>query len=203
MIFHDFPWPWLFSMTFQAWKMVLLNSTTYQEECSPWLQYSREHLWHSSLLSSNHHCSDVVHWWTVWWFANVYAITIIITNSHFNLSFIINDNTNIIVTHKHTHTPFFRDHPHKPVPKEIFWNFMVQGKITEADTLTIWLGAAPSELISGPPPPSPIFMPDAFLSQPSHFILASAGTKYAGLHTRWHGLTSSSNSLWYHHYHYK
>jgi len=36
IISHDFPWPWLFSMTFQAWKMVLLNSMTFQEECSPW-----------------------------------------------------------------------------------------------------------------------------------------------------------------------
>jgi len=35
IIFHDFPWPWLLSMTFQAWKMVLLNSTTFQEEWSP------------------------------------------------------------------------------------------------------------------------------------------------------------------------
>jgi len=38
---------------------------------------------------------------------------------------------------------------------------MVQGKITEADTLTIHLGATPSGLISDPPPSSPIFMPDA------------------------------------------
>jgi len=37
---------------------------------------------------------------------------------------------------------------------------MVQGKITEADKPTIWLGATPSILISDPPP-SPIFMPDA------------------------------------------
>jgi len=29
IIFHDFPWPWLFSMTFQAWKMVLLNSAKF------------------------------------------------------------------------------------------------------------------------------------------------------------------------------
>ena len=36
MTFHDFPWPWLFSMTFQAWKIVLLNSMTFQEEWSPW-----------------------------------------------------------------------------------------------------------------------------------------------------------------------
>jgi len=38
---------------------------------------------------------------------------------------------------------------------------MVQGKITEADTLTIWLGVTPSGLISDPPPSSPIFTPDA------------------------------------------
>jgi len=34
IIFHDFPGPWLFSMTFQAWKIVLLNSMTFQEEWS-------------------------------------------------------------------------------------------------------------------------------------------------------------------------
>ena len=34
---------------------------------------------------------------------------------------------------------------------------MVQGKITEADTLTVPLGATPSELISEPPPSSPHF----------------------------------------------
>ena len=31
IIFHDFPGPWLFSMTFQAWKMVLLNSRTFHD----------------------------------------------------------------------------------------------------------------------------------------------------------------------------
>jgi len=65
----------------------------------------------------------------------------------------------------HTHTtvlrPFFWDYPGKLVPKEIFWTFMVQGKITEADTLTIQPGATPSRLISGLPPSSPIFTPDA------------------------------------------
>jgi len=38
---------------------------------------------------------------------------------------------------------------------------MVQGKITEADTPTIRMGATPSVLISDPPPSSPIFTPDA------------------------------------------
>jgi len=47
------------------------------------------------------------------------------------------------------------------VPEENLLDFMVQGKITEADTLTICLGATPSGLISDPSPSSPIFMPDA------------------------------------------
>ena len=49
------------------------------------------------------------------------------------------------------------------VPGEIFsWTLwcLVQGKISQADTPTIWLGATPSRLISNPPPSSPIFMPD-------------------------------------------
>ena len=49
---------------------------------------------------------------------------------------------------------------------------LVQGKITEADTPTIGLGAIPSGLISDPPPSSPIFRQMPFLPQPSHFILA-------------------------------
>ena len=52
-------------------------------------------------------------------------------------------------------------------------DFMVQWKITEADTLTVRLGTTPSGLISDPPPSSPPFlrrMP--FLPQPSQFILA-------------------------------
>jgi len=51
----------------------------------------------------------------------------------------------------------FRDHPGEPVPEEIFWTFIVQGKITEADTPTIWVGATSSRLNSGPPPSSPHF----------------------------------------------
>jgi len=81
-------------------------------------------------------------------------------------------------THTHTHNHFtalFRDYSGEPVPEEIFWTFMVQGKITEADTPTIWMGATPSGLINDPPSslPHPQFlcrMP--FLLQPSHFLLA-------------------------------
>jgi len=64
-------------------------------------------------------------------------------------------------THTHTITlqPFFWDHPGEPVPEEIFLlTFIVQGKITEAVTLTIRLGATVSGwTISDPPPLSPPF----------------------------------------------
>jgi len=65
--------------------------------------------------------------------------------------------------HHHTVTvlrPFFRDHPGEPVPEENFWTLWCKGRLTEADTLTIRLGATPSGLTSTPP--SPIFYrPDA------------------------------------------
>jgi len=63
-------------------------------------------------------------------------------------------------THRHTHarantitTPqsfygFFQDHPGAPVPEENFWTLWCMGRLTEADTPTIWLGATPSGLTS-------------------------------------------------------
>ena len=66
--------------------------------------------------------------------------------------------------HTHTHTtvlrPFFRDHPGEPVPEENFWTLWCKGRLTEADTPTIRLGATPSEC---PPPPSThvFYRPDA------------------------------------------
>jgi len=53
--------------------------------------------------------------------------------------------------HHHTTTvlrPFFWDHPGEPVPEENFWALWCKGTLTEADTLTIWLGATPSGLTS-------------------------------------------------------
>jgi len=51
----------------------------------------------------------------------------------------------------HTHTtilwPFFWDHPSEPVA-ENFWALWCKGRLTEADTLTILLGATPSRLTS-------------------------------------------------------
>ena len=44
--------------------------------------------------------------------------------------------------------PFFRDHLGEPVPDENFWTLWCKGTLTEADTLTIQLGATPSGLTS-------------------------------------------------------
>jgi len=58
--------------------------------------------------------------------------------------------------------PFFRDHPGQPVPEENFWTLRCKGTLTEADTLTIRLGATPSGLTSAHLHHPPIFYrPDA------------------------------------------
>jgi len=68
-------------------------------------------------------------------------------------------------THTHTTTvlrPFFRDYPGEPVPGENFWTLWCKGRLTEADTQTIQLGATPSGLTSAHPHHPPIFYrPDA------------------------------------------
>jgi len=56
-----------------------------------------------------------------------------------------------VVPPHHTTTvlrPFLPDHPGEPVPEENFWTLWCKGRLTEADTLTIWLGATPSGLTS-------------------------------------------------------
>jgi len=52
----------------------------------------------------------------------------------------------------------FRDHPGEPVPEENFWTSWCRGRLTEADTLTIRLGATPSGLTS------------AYLHHPRHIF---------------------------------
>jgi len=44
--------------------------------------------------------------------------------------------------------PFFRDHTGESVPEENFWTLWRKGRLTEADTMTIRLGATPSGLTS-------------------------------------------------------
>ena len=71
--------------------------------------------------------------------------------------------------HHHNHTtavlwPFFRDHPGEPVPEGNFWTLWCKGRLTEADTPTIRLGATPSGLTSAHLHHPPIFYrPDALL----------------------------------------
>ena len=71
-----------------------------------------------------------------------------------------------IKAHYHTTTtvlqPFFRVHPGEPVPEENFWTLWCKGRLTEAYTPTIQLGATPSGLTSAHLHHSPIFYrPDA------------------------------------------
>jgi len=42
----------------------------------------------------------------------------------------------------------FMGPPDEPVPEENFWTLWCKGRLTEANTLTIRLGATPSELTS-------------------------------------------------------
>jgi len=63
--------------------------------------------------------------------------------------------------HTHTHTtilrPFFWDHPGEPMPEENLWTLRCEGKLTEADTPTIRLGATQSRLSSAHLHHPPIF----------------------------------------------
>ena len=54
--------------------------------------------------------------------------------------------------------PFFWDHPGEPVTEENFWTLWCNGRLTEADTPTIRLGATPSGLTSAHLHHSPYFL---------------------------------------------
>ena len=51
-------------------------------------------------------------------------------------------------THHNRFTALFRDNPGEPVPEKNFWTLWCKGRLTEADTPTIRLGATPSGLTS-------------------------------------------------------
>ena len=80
------------------------------------------------------------------------------------LSFIFSKDRNTLAPFcgsHHTITvlrPFFRDHPGEPVPEENFWTLWCKGRLTEADTPTIRLGATPSRLTSAHFHYPPIFL---------------------------------------------
>jgi len=48
---------------------------------------------------------------------------------------------------------------HEPVPEENFWTLWCKGRLTEADTPTIWLGTTPSGLTSDRPDALPAAQP--------------------------------------------
>ena len=61
--------------------------------------------------------------------------------------------------------PFSRDHLGKLLPEENFWTLWCKGRLTEADTPTIRLGATPSGLTSAHLHHPPIFYrPDALIT---------------------------------------
>ena len=68
-----------------------------------------------------------------------------------------------IPPHHNRFMALFRDHSGEPVQEEDFWTLWCKGKLTEADTTTIRLGATPSGLTSAHLHHPPIFFyrPDA------------------------------------------
>jgi len=90
---------------------------------------------------------------------------------------------------KNTHTtvlrPFFRDHPGEPMPEENFWTLQCKGRLTEADTLTIWLGTTPSGLTSAHLHHPPYFLPAGCPScRPTNSVKALRATSTFGLGRR-------------------
>jgi len=81
--------------------------------------------------------------------------------------------------------PFFWDHPGQPVPEENFWTLWCKGRLTEADTPTIRLGATPSGLSSAHLHHPPYFLQARCPScRPANSIKALKATSAFGLGRR-------------------
>jgi len=104
----------------------------------------------------------------------------------------------VLVTTGYTHNHFMalwtlygttRVNWYQKVHFTIFWIFWEQNEDTTGRCTNNPDGLpTPSRLIGACTSVIPtIFMQDAFLTQPSQFIMAGTGTKYAGLHTKWLG----------------
>ena len=108
----------------------------------------------------------------------------------------------IVSLHKNTHThtsvlrPFFRDHPGEPVPEENFWTLWCKGRLREADTPSIRLGATPSELSSAHLHHPPFFTDQMPFLPPNQQCQSTEGNK---THTYTQMLTQSlHNASWPH-----
>jgi len=86
----------------------------------------------------------------------IYMLTI------FVLEPIDNNNNNNNNNNNHF-TALFPDHPGEPVPEENFWTLWWKGRLTEADTPNIWMGATPSRLVTSAHLHQPhiLYRPDA------------------------------------------
>jgi len=81
--------------------------------------------------------------------------------------------------------PFFRDHPCELVLEENFWTLFCKGWLTEADTLTIRLGATPSGLTSAHLHHPPYFLQAGCPScRPTNSMKALKATSAFGLGRR-------------------
>jgi len=83
--------------------------------------------------------------------------------------------------------PFFRDHTGELVPEENFWTSWCKGRLTEASTPTIRLGATPSGLTSAHLHHPPIFLQARWPScHPTNSVKAlKATTMMCNLTTIW------------------
>ena len=81
--------------------------------------------------------------------------------------------------------PFLRDHPGEPVPEENFWTLWCKGRLTEADTSTIQMGATPSGLTSADLHHPPYFLQAGCPSCcPTNSVKAPKATSAFGLGRR-------------------
>ena len=79
--------------------------------------------------------------------------------------------------HHNRFTALFQDHPGEPVPEENFWTLWCKGRLTEADTLTIRLGATPSGVNSAHLHHPPIFLQaGCTLCRPTNSVKALKAT---------------------------
>jgi len=87
--------------------------------------------------------------------------------------------------HCNRFTALFPDHPGEPVPEENFWTLWCKGRLTEADTSIIRLGATSSGISSAHLHHPPIFLQAGCPScRPTNSVKALKATSTFGLERR-------------------